>query len=31
MVPVRYLGMALTAGTMALVWNRLVVEEDADR
>lgn len=30
MVPVRYLGMALTAGAMALVWNRLVVEEDAD-
>lgn len=31
MVPVRYLGMALTAGTMALVWNRLVAEEAADR
>ncbi|BAE49565.1 hypothetical protein [Paramagnetospirillum magneticum] len=27
MVPVRYLGMALTAGTLALAWNRLMVEE----
>jgi hypothetical protein len=31
MVPVRYLGMALTAGAMALTWNRLAAEEDADR
>lgn len=31
MVPVRYLGMALTAGAMALAWNRLMAEEDADR
>ncbi|ARJ64452.1 hypothetical protein WV31_01455 [Magnetospirillum sp. ME-1] len=29
-VPVRYLGMALTAGTMALAWNRLMAEETAD-
>lgn len=31
MVPVRYLGMALAAGAMALTWNRLTAEEDADR
>lgn len=28
-IPVRYLGMALMAGTMALAWNRLSREEDA--
>lgn len=30
MVPVRYLGMALTAGTLALAWNKLMAEETAD-
>jgi hypothetical protein len=30
LVPVRYLGMALTAGTLALAWNRLMAEEAAD-
>lgn len=30
-VPVRYLGMALTAGTMALAWNRLMEEETSDQ
>ncbi|KIL99166.1 hypothetical protein CCC_03384 [Paramagnetospirillum magnetotacticum MS-1] len=29
MVPVRYLGMALTAGTLALAWNSLMAEETA--
>ncbi|MBI3444036.1 MAG: hypothetical protein HY055_01385 [Magnetospirillum sp.] len=29
MVPIRYLGLALTGGTLALIWNRLVEEEDA--
>jgi hypothetical protein len=31
LVPVRYLGMALTAGTLALAWNRLMAEELADK
>ena len=31
LVPVRYLGMALTGGTLALAWNRLMAEEEADR
>jgi hypothetical protein len=30
MVPVRYLGMALTAGTLALAWNRLMAEETGE-
>ncbi|CUW41542.1 conserved protein of unknown function [Magnetospirillum sp. XM-1] len=30
LVPARYLGMALTAGTMALAWNRLMAEETAE-
>ncbi|EME71518.1 hypothetical protein H261_02616 [Paramagnetospirillum caucaseum] len=28
MVPVRFLGLALTSGTLALAWNRLMAEED---
>ena len=30
LVPVRYLGMALTAGTLALAWNKLMAEEIAE-